>query len=471
MSVIRKAVFALFLLIYLITCPLAVLYALGYTFHPGAEAGIMKTGVLSVSTLPPGASVYLEHRRYTKQTPTVLQGLRPGDYRLRLVARGYEPWLGTVAVEAERASPIEKILLVPKRLMRATLLPEPFEELLPLPETPFLLLARGPKLNDLVVYDTDSKESWPLAPVELPLGHDPAFVLATARGSRFVVLRVRSREGERLMGLELRRGDPRLTDLTTLFPAKPVWIGWDPHTPKQLFTFQDGYVNQLDLDAMAIYPKVAERVRGYGVINNALVVLSDDAAIERIDREGKRAEVLFADPALRRALFGAKGLFRITGLANELLVFLGERGELLISRGPDRLIEEGVRGFEFDPHSERLLVWRRDRLGVVDLSHASTQDDPATSPPSVRWIFREGRDLQQAFWVYQGSHILFRDRDAVMLCEFGPQDQPTLRRLVQVKPRSAIAYAEDAGQLYYLDRETARLSALEILPRRELRLK
>ena len=482
MSVIRKAAFVLCLLVYLIACPLTILYALGYELRPGAAQGIRKTGAIHVSTLPPDAAVYLEHRRYTKRTPTVLQGLEPGEYHLRLVAQGYEPWVGTVAVEAEKASSVEKILLVPKRPTRAELLPEAFEELLPLPETPFLLLANGTKLRDLVVYDTENKEHWPLASVELPLGNDPsarpstsvskddpALVLATVRGSRFVMLRVRSRDGERFMGLELKPGDSRLTDLTTLFPARPVWIGWDPHAATYLFTAQDGAVNALDLDAMAIYPKVAERARGYGVVNGVLVVLTEDAAIERIDHEGKRTEILSGAPALGRALFGAKGLFRITGLPNALLLFLGERGELLMSRGPTRLVESGVRGFEFDPHSGRLLVWRRDRLGIADMSDASMTDDGAAPGSSLRWVFREGRDLEQAFWVYQGSHILFRDRDAVMLCEFGPHGPPTLRRLLQVKPGSAVSYVEATGQLYYLDRETGKLSSLEVLPRKERR--
>ncbi len=54
---LRKILFYLCALLYLISCPLTILYALGYGVQPGAQRGLVKTGVISLATLPPGAPV------------------------------------------------------------------------------------------------------------------------------------------------------------------------------------------------------------------------------------------------------------------------------------------------------------------------------------------------------------------------------------------------------------------------------
>ena len=464
---LRKVVFYLFVTAYLVACPLTILYAFGYVFRPGTEQGMLKTGVLSLATAPPGAAIYVNGRRYTKRTPAVLQGLRPGAYRLTLAVKHHEPWgPRMVSIEAEKATVLDRVLLLPRRLRHAPLLPDAFDTLLPIPETHVLLLMKGPKLADLVVYDWDSAERWPFVPPG-PFGEERlASPPIVTRGSPFVLVRVKRPDGERILWAELRNGETRLTDLTRLFPARPLAVAWDPRAPERLFSLKDSAVNRLEVSAMTISPRLAGRVRGFGVSGQTLYVLTEHGTLQRLDVEGRLLETVFGIPRVGEPFFGAKSLFRLTALTDERILLLGERGEFVAVWRPFRLVEDGVRGFELDARRQRLLVWRRDRVGVMDLAPADAGNG-SLHPPELRWVFEEGRDIEQAFWVYDGSQALLQDHGVVTLLAWEPDGEPMVHELLRVKPGRSVHYTDESGRLYYLDRATGRLCALDILPRRE----
>ena len=120
MLFLRKILFYLLTALYFVLCPLTILYALGYLFSPGTGQGIVKTGLISLSSAPPNASVYLENRRYTQKTPTVLRDLLPGNYSVKLVLKDHEPWVQTVPVEAKKATVLVEVETVgAAQLLRA----------------------------------------------------------------------------------------------------------------------------------------------------------------------------------------------------------------------------------------------------------------------------------------------------------------------------------------------------------------
>lgn len=465
MPCVRKIVFYLFLLTYLLGCPFTILYVLGYVVRPGPERGLVKTGLISLSTMPPGASIYVGGKRYLRQTPTVLDGLYPDEYHLKVILKNHQPWIRTVRVEAEKAVALEKIMLLPEPLLTRPLVSDAVKELIPIPGTRFVVLATGPMLEDLVVYDREAEANWPLLPQASPFRGSQVLSHAVVRGSPFLLLRVKSQHGETYLGASLKSGQVQLANLTRLFPVKPQWVTWGPRWPRQLVSVQDGSVSRLDLEAMAIYPKIVERIRGVGVGEQMFYVLTEDLLLQRVDHEGRRAQVLVDDPPARTVLSQAQGLWHITALPDELLVLLGKQGELWVSRFPGQWLEGGVRGFEFDPDQQRLLIWQKDRVGILDCSAQESESDVAEPDLHPRWIVEEGTDIQQAFWVYDASHVLFLDGDTVFLREREPRDDRASIPLLRVRAHSAIVYAEDAGGLYYLDRISGALSFLELIPK------
>ena len=84
MRLLRRTLFYTGVVLYLVSCPLTVLYALGYLVEPGADQRLVKTGLVAISTVPSGASVHIGKSRYTRITPTLLRDLLPGSYPIRL---------------------------------------------------------------------------------------------------------------------------------------------------------------------------------------------------------------------------------------------------------------------------------------------------------------------------------------------------------------------------------------------------
>ena len=466
MLIFRKVVFYIFVVAYVVLCPLTILYALGYVVRPGVEQGIVRTGLISLSTTPPGATVFVCNRRYARKTPTVLRNLLPGAYPVRLTLKHYQTWSQVLPVVAERAAALERILLIPKSWRPMVLVERAFEDLVPVPNTEFFLLRDGPRVQDYAIYDWRAERLRPLV-VDASLAAS-AKVLAvhTVRDSPSVLMRLDGREGDEYLWVELRGKQASLA-VTNLFQRKPLRVAWDPHEETLLFALESGHLNRLQVTSGKVMRGVVEGVRGYGLFNKRLYVLDEANVFRRMSLEGTSPEVLLNDPELSRTLFRGKGTYAVEVLSEELMVFLGERGELVANRLPYRLVEEGVRGLEVDAERKRLLLWTGERLGVLDFSlNGRKADGVFQKGPTLSWVQTEGRNLEQACWVYGDSHALVRDEDTVSLIELDGYGIPHVDDVVRVKRHSSIIYQEDSGMLYYLDRLTGTLSAIEIVPRR-----
>lgn len=454
MRTLRRVVFYLCLAGYLVACPLLIFHALGYSPRPGAEPGVGKTGLLALESSPSGATVYLEGRRYTHRTPTVLSGLWPGRYHLKLVAKRYHPWSRWITIKAEKATVLDKLLLVPDQPFARQIAPGPYQSLTPVPEASMVVLTQGPSAERLVVYDWQAQRLQPLV-TDPVLSKGRVASLHVSHGPRMLV-RVSAGGNARMLWLEADRAPVRATDVTALFPEPAQWLGWDARH-SQIFTLADT-VNRLDVDRMAIFPDILPPVRGLDVGGQSLYVLGHDNVLRQHDRDGKPVHALSAEPAGRALWEATAGWCRISVLARDLVTVLGPQGQLWVSRVPTRWIATKITGLAFDEPRQRLLLWQKDRAGIVELS-----EDQFTT----RWL-TNGRDLQQAFWAHDGSHVLIRDGAAVLLLNVQTPDTAVPQPLVHVRPGSSIAYDEEAGGLFYLDRAGGALWYLNIVPRKNL---
>ncbi len=347
---LRKIFFYIFFLIYCLTCPAVILYALGYILAPGGEHGLVKAGLVNLATAPPGADVYVENRRFSEKTPTLIRGLLPGEYRVSLFLKGRRFWTRQVAVDAEKAVNFDKILLLPDTFRGRELLPDEFDDLFPVGSSRYLLLSRGRAHRDWLVYDLNDK------------------------------------------------------------------------TP------------------------LAKDVRAFEFFNKKLYLANEDACAGEKDPLGEKSF-----PFMRSGACFETRLF-----PGEKLFFLGRRGEILTNRPFFSFAGEEISGAEPDARTQKTLVWRDDLLGIVDGQSAG--------PRKIRWV-ATGVKISQAFWLHEGAYILFRDGVKVYLLDlsFGDEQAPP-EKILEVKRGSSIFYSEKAGTLYFLEKNTGRFSAMEIVP-------
>ena len=464
---LRKLLFLLFAAIYVVVCPLTILYGLGYLFTPGTAHTVVKTGLLDLSTAPPGASVDLDGLPYAETTPTVIRDLLPGTYTITLQLPGRLPWVHVAQVEAGKSTVFEHILLLPRAWSVRELTPDAFTDLIPLPGTGRFLLRRGPALDEHVVYDADEGDWWPIIPRGAPLGRATVRAWTMVSGSPTFLLDVTTGRDRRWLWVEPNATGAVVEDLTHLFMEPPRRVVWDLHDRRVLFTYQGHHLNRVDLDARAVRPYVAEQVVGVGLARHVVYVITNDGRLQRMDEEGRHVEPLTGEPLVLPGA-PADDLRLDVGPAN-VFVVTGPRGALALGRPPAPLqvvVARGVRGLDLDPSGQRLLVWQRDRLGVVDLSPPASGDaDETDGPPPVIWVVTGGRQIAQACWAAEGSSILFRDGHEVSLVQLTSDGPRPPEPLLRIRRASAFAYWDATGRLYYLDPASGRLAAIDLVPR------
>jgi hypothetical protein len=111
---IRAILFYLSVSIFFIGLPLILSFALGYKFNTKTFK-FTKAGLISLKTQPQGASIYLDGKLLSDKTPTTINELLPGKYRLRIELENHYAWFGEINVEPRKVTRLEKIILFPLR--------------------------------------------------------------------------------------------------------------------------------------------------------------------------------------------------------------------------------------------------------------------------------------------------------------------------------------------------------------------
>lgn len=106
----RQLLFYIFLSIYLIITPLVILKMLGFIWHP-ASMRLVKTGLVTVSTIPLDANVLIDGKRAYRKTPTQMRDLAPGEHFIRIEKDGYLDWVGTFTIISNQVTALDSIEL------------------------------------------------------------------------------------------------------------------------------------------------------------------------------------------------------------------------------------------------------------------------------------------------------------------------------------------------------------------------
>ena len=477
---LRKILFYLFVALYMVSCPLMILNALGIHYKLGVK-GIIKTGVIYLSTIPSQANVYVNGSLFSEHTPATLRDLVPGDYLIKLTLNGFRPWQKILSVQGEKATAAENILLIPNEWKLLEYSASPFRELISIGKQPFLILSKGPLLSDFYVVKwseglrqiffshgnpiTDAENIQPL------LTQKDTFLLPgkllkyyLVRNSPFVLLVADVNEERKYLWVDLRPKHHKVTDITDLFPYEPENVIWDGRDEKNVFVLQKHMLNRLDIEARAIYPHIASGVKALSLFDKKLHIFFDDFVIKQLDYNAANPVAAWENAKQIHDLFSKSNQINMISLLKDTILVLDETGTLLVNKPPVlHLLEHGIAGFTYDENKRRLLLWTNEKIGILNFSKFSFDFTPMTEP-MISWLTLDGKSIQKAFWVNNGSQILYQDNNKLFLLESEDFDRPMKYEIITVKKDSRIFYSDEIGVVFYLEQGSGHLSLIEILP-------
>ena len=464
MLIVRKILFYIFASLYLVLCPLIILYAFGYIFTPQMEEGLVKTGLIHLETFPAGASISIANKRYAGQTPSTIRSLLAGKYDIKISLKGYRPWIRQAAVESGKAVAFDKILLIPEKLKTRVLIPETFEDLLPIPKTHFLLLMKSKKIRDFRVFNWKSETAVFLFSAGSPYRDAELVRSFVNQKNPFVLLEVKLREKIKFLWCRLDKEKPLIKDVSLLFPrGEPSEIQWESGEPEYLFAFRSGNLDRLDLEKMVVYPKLLEKIQGFGLHKGKVYALRSSSMICLSFNAKKDQERVVEKGVFLENLFHDKARFKFDFLSHDTLCFFGEKGELFANELPYRFVEQGLKGYQPDDDGKKIVLWKEKELGVLDFEKTARKKEIFERGPEIEWLLDHGNTIEQAYFVYDASHVLYRDQGEVMMAAVG-EGKLTAQKLVKLSAKSSVFYSDETGRLYYLEPSAGYFSAVDILP-------
>ncbi len=154
---IRRLIYSVFIIIFIVITPLIIIYAAGYKFSPYGFK-LEKTGIFILDSKPRGAKIYLDGKIQKSiwgkifnrknsfiTTPAKIKNLRPGDYDIKIELDGYQPWQKKLTIESGASTYAEDINLF-KIDLPIIILPETIIKIIQSPDKLSLAVLTSKKL-------------------------------------------------------------------------------------------------------------------------------------------------------------------------------------------------------------------------------------------------------------------------------------------------------------------------------------
>ncbi len=107
---LRRLIFYILALLFLVVTPLLLAYTAGYRWS-FTQKRLVTTGALSVETYPDNASIQIGMRNYAEHTPALISNLLPGTYDITISKTGYYPWHKNLTVQNGKTTFAHEIVL------------------------------------------------------------------------------------------------------------------------------------------------------------------------------------------------------------------------------------------------------------------------------------------------------------------------------------------------------------------------
>lgn len=237
---LRSVIFFTFLIAFLVSAPLVVLYTAGYRVD-WTHGRVVHTSVLNISSEPRGATVFVDGKRFTDKTPSLIDTVLPGEHTVRLELKDYLPWETSVDFESSVASVVGPItLFTDSPTLFVTELELAAHAVNP---TRSALVYATQESSWLEVWLTTDPQDTRSLLMRLPYDEDLDYALSWSPDGNYILLASDSELGQELHVADTEGGSIRLPDELSQVDAH--W--WNVGTSHELIVRVDDQLTQYHL--------------------------------------------------------------------------------------------------------------------------------------------------------------------------------------------------------------------------------
>lgn len=455
----RKIVFWVSATLFVLSWPLLILYALGIVISPSARHPVVETGVIRVESYPAGARVFLNGKDTGRSTPTAIERLKAGDYRLELRKPGYDAWRAQVSVDIQAVRRVSSAVLVP-HVSKVHLVSTGDHDAELLSSNSQYLIFAGKTVAKLRIFDLKSERFVSDNTALASYQSDPVTSLVVLPWGGDVMVHVLHRGKGTVLILHLGTLGAELQHVVEEPLFHSVNFAWSPSLSGAVYFMRYQGLWKMETWSATSATLLARTILSVGIVNNTLYYIDAAGQLGEITLFG-RPRVLFTIPeqARSRLSTGAK----IEYIGDNWGAVLAPEGGLYVIYAHGFEEYRGVRGVSADRSRGRFLVWSDTRVGSLPFPSGGKSGggeviEWAQAPPTNDKIVSVTPAAGK-------SNCLFTSGGTVWIEPVLPGVSGQAQRVLTLAPGERYLYSEATGRLVVTDRTIGQMRVTRLVIR------
>ncbi len=490
---IRRLFFWFLVIGFFIITPLLIFYALGYRYS--FDRGIfIFSGSITLKSNPERILIDING----KPAPTSkvnylnksyhIDGLRPGEYSIRVHQDGFQDWNKNVTVQSGISTEFWNIILprseyptvqYDKTAMITRFFPAPRDTLLAIAESD----PSKPMSLKIVIADTKNNASQEIyTSEETSLTSDPLQNIEWSPREDMLLVPIEiPTQGEKQTGTTVpsepsynedhiilsigQNTTPQL--LSTLLPKGwiPMVTRWSPNERKTLYFINNGSLWKINLSDTTVQPTlVAENILGYDFYTDHIIVLrSENHIFYRYTLDTGSSPVQITTTALSE---NDNDPHRLIVYDDRKIALINSQKDLFIHNVFDnntytKKIASLIEGAQFSDDGKKLLFWNKHEVFVYFTEKWETQ--PQRSEDTILQIARFFDPISNVQWSKDYEHILFSQGTEIKVLALdmrGGQEGFILKTVTTKDPLVFMSARDD--KIYYTDQKDGQTTLFSI---------
>jgi hypothetical protein len=462
----RRLFFWVFVAMFLATAPLAVLYSQGYRFDQYKKIFI-HSGSITVKSTPSSVNVFLNGENKPSSALDIINnsitinGLRPGNYDVRVSADGYGDWEKNVEVHSGVSTEFWNVFLPPLNTSPVELSSDGAEKFFPSPfgKNIAYFKKNGDNLEVWSIAVKNNSPALVYSNAYVDFSHDPHDNIEWNSKEQLMIVPVTQDGKDRFLVLDSeKQQDPIFLSQEVSNLSGIEKVRWDPGNQSEIYFLAksdgDSKTNLYRIALGTNEPEtVIEGVKAYDLSSSAIYFFRQNDILYKTDLDGKNEKQIIFSPI---NFSDDEAKIRLIAYDDDRQAIISDSGELYVhNNGGDkgeslRKISDNDKGAQFSNDGKKLLYWGNNDINVLFLRKWDVQ--PRREENEVQQIIRFSSQVSNVLWYRDYEHIFFSTQNAVKIIELDSRDHRTISDVMKYNSENFLSsYDSSNGIFYFLD--------------------